>query len=590
VISKRTQSRFNQVHFTFPADSQVVRIFESILNPHLSKFESPDIAPLGTAVAKATLDVYKGVIGSFLPTSEKFHYLFNIRDVAKVVQGVLQSDPNHFEQLERADHDQRTIFLRLWCHECLRVFADRFVLDAANDHDRFRALVNTVLGSVFGVDWNTLHETLAKPEAGGVFCSFLTEGDENPPYTWVPDMGPLKVRLEDALEMYNMEPKLLSMDLVLFEDAMRHIARIHRVIKQPRGNLMLVGIGGSGRQSLARLATFIAEYRLFMIEITKNYRSIEFHDDLKALYTEAGCDNKKVTFLFNETQIKEESFLEDLNNILSSGVVPNLFGKDEYGAIFDGVRKDAIKAGIDETPDQLFRFFIDRVRANLHIILCVSPVGEALRVRCRMYPGLVNCTTIDWFHTWPEDALTSVALKFLSAVKLPEGDVRVNVALLFSHFHLSVINKSTQMRLELKRQNYVTPTHYLELTQGYKTLLDEKRSELGNACARLENGLAKLEDAKEQVTGLVGIVEDKKVVVAAAEGDCQELLKVIVVEKQAADAQKAQVEADSERIAKEAEACNAIAADAKADLDVAMPALEKVRERDEVHVISFFFI
>ena len=69
-------------------------------------------------------------------------------------------------------------------------------------------------------------------------------------------------------------------------------------------------------------------------------------------------------------------------------------------------------------------------------------------------------------------------------------------------------------------------------------------------------------------------------VVAAAEGECQELVKVIVVEKQAADAQKAQVEADSERIAKEAEACNAIAADAKADLDVAMPALEKVIEEN----------
>jgi dynein heavy chain len=375
--------------------------------------------------------------------------------------------------------------------------------------------------------------------------------------------------------MYNMEPKLLPMDLVLFEDAMRHVARIHRVIKQPRGNLLLVGIGGSGRQSLSRLATFIAEYKLFTINVTKNYRSLEFHDDLKILYTETGCENKKVVFLFNETQLKDESFLEDMNNILSSGVVPNLFGKDEMGAVYDGVRKDAIAQGFEETPDALFRFFIDRVRANLHIVLCMSPVGENLRVRCRMYPGLVNCTTIDWFHTWPEDALTSVALKFLASVQLPEGDVRNNVASLFSMVHMSVIDASTRMRQEMKRHNYVTPTHYLELTQGYQTLLDDKRKEIGSASSRLENGLAKLEDAKEQVSSLVVVVEKKTVTVAAAEADCQELLKVIVVEKQSADAQKAQVEADSERIAKEAAECDKIAADAKADLDVAMPALEK---------------
>ena len=536
------------------------------LGGHLRDFDASLDDKFSIALIKGALALHTSVSQTFRKTAANFHYEFNIRHIANVFQGLLVARPEQFLEPEK--------FVFLWVHESERVYGDRLV--SGSDLEKYNVLAQAACKKAFP-NVNVARFYGKEKSDPLVFCHFAANMNDKI-YDMISSVDHMSKTLNEALHEYNETNA--SMDLVLFEDAMRHIARIHRVIKQPRGNLMLVGIGGSGRQSLARLATFIAEYRLFMIEITKNYRSIEFHDDLKALYTEAGCDNKKVTFLFNETQIKEESFLEDLNNILSSGVVPNLFGKDEYGAIFDGVRKDAIKAGIDETPDQLFRFFIDRVRANLHIILCVSPVGEALRVRCRMYPGLVNCTTIDWFHTWPEDALTSVAIKFLSAVKLPEGDVRQNVALLFSHFHLSVINKSTQMRLELKRQNYVTPTHYLELTQGYKTLLDEKRSELGNACARLENGLAKLEDAKEQVTGLVGIVEDKKVVVAAAEGECQELLKVIVVEKQAADAQKAQVEADSERIAKEAEACNAIAADAKADLDVAMPALEKVIEEN----------
>ena len=192
---------------------------------------------------------------------------------------------------------------------------------------------------------------------------------------------------------------------------MGHVCRIHRVIVQPRGNLMLVGVGGSGRSSLTRLAAYAAGYTTFNIEITKNYRLFEFREDIKKLYTQAGCENKKVVFLFNDTQIKDEGFLEDINNILSSGVVPNLFAKDEIPGIFDAVRKPALAAGLDEVPDVLWRYFIDRVRANLHVVLAMSPIGDSLRNRCRMYPGLVNCTTIDWFHTWPSEALQEVAMK-----------------------------------------------------------------------------------------------------------------------------------------------------------------------------------
>lgn len=98
------------------------------------------------------------------------------------------------------------------------------------------------------------------------------------------------------------------------------------------------GAGGSGRKSLARLATYVAEQRCFSIEISRNYRAGEFREDLKELYRQAGGQNRPTTFLFDETQIKYETFLEDINNILTSGEVPNLFGKDEIGGVVDEVR------------------------------------------------------------------------------------------------------------------------------------------------------------------------------------------------------------------------------------------------------------
>ena len=71
------------------------------------------------------------------------------------------------------------------------------------------------------------------------------------------------------------------------------------------------------------------------------YRLIEFRDDMKVLFEKAGIDNKPTTFLFNDTQVKDEKFLEDINNVLNAGEVPNLYAKDEIPGIFDGVRKRA---------------------------------------------------------------------------------------------------------------------------------------------------------------------------------------------------------------------------------------------------------
>ena len=67
-------------------------------------------------------------------------------------------------------------------------------------------------------------------------------------------------------------------------------------------------------------------------------------------------------------------------------------------------------SGLNEGDrDAVWAFFINRVREKLHIVLCMSPVGAAFRNRCRMFPSLVNCCTIDWFVQWPRDALLSVS-------------------------------------------------------------------------------------------------------------------------------------------------------------------------------------
>ena len=65
-----------------------------------------------------------------------------------------------------------------------------------------------------------------------------------------------------------------------------------------------------------------------------------------------------------------------------------MFPKDELAGVLDEVRAPAKKAGAGETGEALYAYFLERVRTNLHVILCLSPIGEAFRERCRMFPGL----------------------------------------------------------------------------------------------------------------------------------------------------------------------------------------------------------
>jgi dynein heavy chain len=87
-------------------------------------------------------------------------------------------------------------------------------------------------------------------------------------------------------------------------DALLHVCRIHRILAQPRGNALLVGVGGSGRKSLARLAAYVGGLNVFSIEITNTYRLAEFREDLKALYRQAGLAGKPTVFLFDEAQVR----------------------------------------------------------------------------------------------------------------------------------------------------------------------------------------------------------------------------------------------------------------------------------------------
>jgi len=94
------------------------------------------------------------------------------------------------------------------------------------------------------------------------------------------DQSKLIQTLERFLEDYNSSSSK-PMGLVFFQDAVDHIASIARVLRQPRGNALLVGVSGSGKQSLTRFAAALGGCACQQLELTKAYGLTEFREDLK---------------------------------------------------------------------------------------------------------------------------------------------------------------------------------------------------------------------------------------------------------------------------------------------------------------------
>jgi dynein heavy chain, axonemal len=288
-------------------------------------------------------------------------------------------------------------------------------------------------------------------------------------YEQVASVEQLTATLEEQLVDYNFQ-NTTRLSLSLFEYAVQHICRISRILRQPQGHACLVGVGASGRSSLTRLAAFIAQYKLHTIDAGKVYGMNEWREDLKAVLVQAGAKCRQVAFLLSDTQLRSDVFFEDVNGLLTTGEVrgcttcltscrivatsftivgsqgwvplagsltcptdlmwklrqvrafeciqvPNLFMKDELATILEEVSPRAKRAGIQLVPTALYGFFVRECRANLHLVLAVSPVGDEFQARLRTFPALVNCCTFDWFSEWPAEGLQTVAHQLLVDVR-----------------------------------------------------------------------------------------------------------------------------------------------------------------------------
>lgn len=566
-ITQRYVRHFNLLNFVPFNDVSLKRVFTTILDWTLSKGFDCSVQSLSGATVDATIAVYRKISTELLPTPTKSFYTFNLRDLSKVIQGLSMVDASTIVD--------RETFVRLWCHESLRVFHDRLIND--NDRRWFFDELGHVVNEKFNLDF---HEKIHKKDDGFpiIFGSYLdyTALPEKRLYREVPGEESLQAAMQHFLREYNSNCTN-RMSLVLFLNAMEHISRIARIINQPYGNALLMGVGGSGRKSLTTLAVSVCGFEFAQIEISSSYGRNEWCEDLKRIFLKAGAEGgggNPTVFVFDDSHIVYESFLEDINLILNTGEVPNLFTSEDLSAINDTIAKTANAAGVNTANStEMYKFFISRCRANLHVVICLSPIGDAFRRRLRMFPALVSCTTIDWFTAWPKDALRSVANHFLGEEDMDEN-TKNGVVDVCVDMQERVSAMSDKYLAQMGRYFYVTPTSYLELINTFKKLLAKQRSQVTEMKLRYDNGLEKILSTETQVDGMQKHLVALQPELKQATIDTDALVETIKVERFEANEVEAVVNTEREACNKQKAEAEQIATSCQKDLAQALPALE----------------
>uniref|UniRef100_K3WLS4 AAA+ ATPase domain-containing protein n=1 Tax=Globisporangium ultimum (strain ATCC 200006 / CBS 805.95 / DAOM BR144) TaxID=431595 RepID=K3WLS4_GLOUD len=606
-INPRLQRHFVTFALAQLSVASLQVIYTTFLEGYVADFVE-EIRKMSAQILKAALSLHAQVGSTFRKTAANFHYEFNIRHVANVFQGLLMAKPSTFEDPLK--------FALLWVHESSRVYGDRLV--SAQDLHKFTSIVQQQARKCFPSFNFTRYfapATSSSAEHGGASSSIQTDpilfshfanGLRTNEYDQVVSMQTLLVTVEEALTEHN--EVFAKMELVLFKDALEHVARIVRIISNPSGHAMLVGVGGSGRKSLARLATFICEYSLVEITITQVYSLVDFKSDLQNMFMKAGVKGEGLVFLFSDNQIRNERMLVLINDLLSSGNIPDLYNADEQTNIVQQVLPKMNAALASATvnsvasgggndiseKERCWQWFVQEIKRNLHVVLCFSPATTDFRMRARKFPALVNCTSIDWFQPWPKDALHSVAMRFLNVDEdeqlskwIQSDDLVVAIQSFMPYAFQSTNDLAQEFYNREQRRVYSTPKSYLGCLSLYRDLLSKKHESHERATYRLQSGLEKMEATKDvvanmedELTRTLDEAEKKKVL-------AEELAERLKKDKEIVENETAKANIEREKCAIIQADVSAKKADTEADLaqaqpivDAAMAALDTLNKKD----------
>ena len=191
---------------------------------------------------------------------------------------------------------------------------------------------------------------------------------------------------------------------------------------------------------------------------------------------------------------------------------------------------------MEESQDNLWQYFTDLVRDNLHLVLCMSPLNPMFPVRARKFPGLISGPTVDWFLSWPADALVAVSRGFIKDFPVEcDADCKISLMNHMGAVHSIVVEVCDEYFTQYRRAVSQTPKSYLSFIASYKDMYTKKLEEIKDKEKRVNLGLEKLIKGAEDVAKMKILLAEEDIKLQKATEETNIML--VDLQKNAAEAQ-----------------------------------------------------
>nr|XP_045000110.1 dynein axonemal heavy chain 14 [Jaculus jaculus] len=565
-ISPRLLKHFSILVLPHPPQSAFCTIFQAHLGMYFSLHNFiADVQRCRDQITSCSLAMYYQVCKNLLPSPTKCHYMFNPRDMFKLLLGMMQADKTVINSKE--------MVAQLFTHEASRVFHDRLM--EPTEKSLFYQVLSKEIQNHFQIQW--LPEDLMNDSS--VFVDFL---DLHKPhrkklYQKTNDFNKLVNILNEFQMKLGSTSLEMSHSIVFFKEAIEHITRATRVLRQPGIHMLLIGMDGCGKETCATLACYVAEHKLYRVPVSHSYSYIEFKELFKKVFIQAGLEGNPTVVMVANLNPEQESFLVDLNYIINSGKIPNLFENEELDSIVMRLRAFAEQYSYADDRNFLLKFFQKRVFKYLHIFLIMSPSGPNFRQNCRVYPSMIGSCTIDWYEKWPEEALLIIANSYLKEkVNLKNRkNLKGNFAPTCVQIYKSIKDLSTKYFAETGRQYYITPSSYLQFMETFAYMLRSREEEMQMKRNHFYMGLSKILEA----TALVTDMQEELLIlgpqIEQKTKEIEALMEKLQKESQVVEKVQMLVKQDEEIMAEEVKIVEDYAQKASAELKSVLPAVDK---------------
>lgn len=384
----RSRKGFQYFYVDAFTEKELKEMYATIVKGKFWDFEV-DIKFLTQSIVRGSINTFNAITNHFKqkggpPTIAN---TFFSSDIKKIICGVLRS--------HKDCHDTKFEVVQLWVYEVFRTFRDR--MEDSQSEMEIIEIVRKETKKAFNMDFDSVcedEENFEPPLFGNILDTygFYTDLDDEE----LEEFFPRK------LEEYNSCGMFAEMEMIFNGKVMENIIRILRVISEPAGHIIITGQSGSCRQSMARLAAFIYDMKISILDNNDLSEKKSWKAVLRNVLKVAGIEDSPYLLYIVPGSEDCDQFLKTLTTLVAHGMDPMLLEGNEVNILEKNHPKNGSNSsGLDSISKNILN--------NLHVVMAMDINSPNVQDIALKFPFLMSRFVINHITTYDDQDFEEIA-------------------------------------------------------------------------------------------------------------------------------------------------------------------------------------